>query len=123
MSAAPSEVDWSKGWPFGMKASVQPPRNTPWLAMVCCQATGMPEASTPPRTRDITKGRYDMPRTSSSRVRGGVDASGMPVAWQQTIASQGVLRGGWTDAFIPKGQPFDQSSSEGAADMIYDVPN
>src|SRR5688572_9237346 len=58
-----------------------------------------------------------------SRVRGGVDADGMPVAWHQTIASQGVLRGGWTDGFIPKGQPFDQSSTEGAADMIYDVPN
>jgi isoquinoline 1-oxidoreductase beta subunit len=58
-----------------------------------------------------------------SRVRGGVDAEGMPVAWHQTIASQGVLRGGWTDGFIPKGQPFDQSSTEGAADMIYDVPN
>ena len=58
-----------------------------------------------------------------SRVRGGVDAEGMPVAWQQTIASQGVLRGGWTDAFIPKGQPFDQSSSEGASDMIYGIPN
>src|SRR5688572_29086468 len=58
-----------------------------------------------------------------SRVRGGVDADGIPVAWQQTIASQGVLRGGWTDAFIPKGQAFDQSSTEGASDMIYDIPN
>ena len=58
-----------------------------------------------------------------SRVRGGVDAAGMPVAWQQTIVSQGVLRGGWTDAFIPKGQAFDQSSVEGASDMPYDIPN
>jgi isoquinoline 1-oxidoreductase beta subunit len=58
-----------------------------------------------------------------SRVRGGVDDDGMPVAWQQTIVSQGVLRGGWTDAFIPKGQLFDQSSTEGASDMIYDIPN
>lgn len=58
-----------------------------------------------------------------SRVRGGVDAAGMPVAWQQTIVSQGVLRGGWTDGFIPKGQAFDQSSTEGAADMMYEIPN
>jgi isoquinoline 1-oxidoreductase beta subunit len=58
-----------------------------------------------------------------SRVRGGVDAAGMPLSWQQTIVSQGVLRGGWTDAFIPKGQAFDQSSTEGASDMIYDIPN
>ena len=47
----------------------------------------------------------------------------MPVAWQQTIVSQGVLRGGWTDAFIPKGQAFDQSSVEGASDMPYAIPN
>ncbi|HTU67163.1 MAG TPA: xanthine dehydrogenase family protein molybdopterin-binding subunit [Steroidobacteraceae bacterium] len=58
-----------------------------------------------------------------SRVRGGVDADGMPVAWQQTIVSQGVLRGGWTDGFIPKGQKFDQSSTEGAADMMFEIPN
>ena len=58
-----------------------------------------------------------------SRVRGAVDAAGMPVAWHQTIASQGVLRGGWTDSFIPKGQAFDQSSTEGASDMIYEIPN
>jgi isoquinoline 1-oxidoreductase beta subunit len=58
-----------------------------------------------------------------SRVRGGVDGGGAPVAWQQTIVSQGVLRGGWTDGFIPKGQAFDQSSTEGASDMIYDIPN
>jgi isoquinoline 1-oxidoreductase beta subunit len=58
-----------------------------------------------------------------SRVRGGVDASGMPVAWQQTIASQGVLRGGWTDAFIPKGQPFDQSSVRGCRGHDLRRPN
>jgi isoquinoline 1-oxidoreductase subunit beta len=58
-----------------------------------------------------------------SRVRAGVDANGMPVAWQQTIVSQGVLRGGWTDAFIPKDSAFDPSSVEGASDMPYDIPN
>jgi isoquinoline 1-oxidoreductase subunit beta len=58
-----------------------------------------------------------------SRVRGGVDDAGMPVGWQQTIVSQGVLRGGWTDMFIPEGQAFDQSSTEGASDMVYEIPN
>jgi isoquinoline 1-oxidoreductase subunit beta len=58
-----------------------------------------------------------------SRVRAGIDAQGNPVAWQQCIVSQGVLRGGWTEAFIPKGQAFDQSSVEGASDMPYAIPH
>jgi isoquinoline 1-oxidoreductase beta subunit len=85
------------------------------------KAVGKPVLVTWTREDDV-RGMSYRPYVMS-RVRGGVDADGMPVAWQQTIASQGVLRGGWTDAFIPKGQPFDQSSSEGASDMIYGIPN
>ena len=59
-----------------------------------------------------------------SRVRGGVDAEGMPVAWQQTIVSQGVLRGGWTESLHSAWVNASiQSSTEGASDMIYDIPN
>ncbi len=58
-----------------------------------------------------------------SRVRAGVDAQGNPVAWQQCIVSQGVLRGGWTEGFIPHGQAFDQSSVEGASNMPYAIPH
>ena len=58
-----------------------------------------------------------------SRVRAGIDANGVPVAWQQCIVSQGVLRGGPFEGFIPKGQLYDQSSVEGAADMPYVIPN
>ena len=47
----------SNGCRCGMNDSKRPPRNTPWLTMVCCQATGTPSASTPPRTRDMTNGR------------------------------------------------------------------
>lgn len=85
------------------------------------QAIGRPVLVTQTREDDV-RGLSYRPFVMS-RVRGGVDADGMPVAWHQTIVSQGVLRGGWTDSFIPKGQPFDQSSTEGAADMIYEVPN
>ncbi len=85
------------------------------------KAVGKPVLVTWTREDDV-RGMHYRPYVMS-RVRGGVDAAGMPVAWQQTIVSQGVLRGGWTDAFIPKGQPFDQSSTEGASDMIYDIPN
>jgi isoquinoline 1-oxidoreductase beta subunit len=58
-----------------------------------------------------------------SRVRGGLDANGDLAAWHQTVVSQGVLRGGWTEAFIPKGQAFDPSSVEGITDMPWGIPN
>jgi isoquinoline 1-oxidoreductase beta subunit len=58
-----------------------------------------------------------------SRVRAGIDATGMPVAWQQSIISQGVLRTGPFEGFIPKGQAWDPSSVEGAHDMPYGIPN
>jgi isoquinoline 1-oxidoreductase beta subunit len=90
-------------------------------AVQLSKAIGKPVLSVYTREDDV-RGLSYRPHVLS-RVRGGVDAAGMPVAWQQTIVSQGVLRGGWTDAFIPKGQAFDQSSVEGAADMPYAIPN
>ena len=90
-------------------------------AVQLSKAIGKPVLSVYTREDDV-RGLSYRPHVMS-RVRGGVDAAGMPVAWQQTIVSQGVLRGGWTDAFIPKGQAFDQSSVEGASDMPYDIPN
>ena len=85
------------------------------------KAVGKPVLTTWTREDDV-RGMSYRPFVVS-RLRGGVDAAGDPVAWQQTIVSQGVLRGGWTDGFIPKGQAFDQSSTEGAADMVYGIPN
>ena len=90
-------------------------------AVQLSKAIGKPVMSVYTREDDV-RGLSYRPHVLS-RVRGGVDAAGMPVAWQQTIVSQGVLRGGWTNAFIPKDQAFDQSSVEGAADMPYDIPN
>jgi isoquinoline 1-oxidoreductase beta subunit len=90
-------------------------------AVLASQAVGRPVLTTWTREDDV-RGMSYRPFVMS-RLRGGVDAEGMPVAWQQTIVSQGVLRGGWTDAFIPKGQPFDQSSTEGASDMVYELPH
>ena len=85
------------------------------------QAIGKPVLTTWTREDDV-RGMSYRPFVVS-RLRGGVDAAGSPVAWQQTIVSQGVLRGGWTDGFIPKGQAFDQSSTEGASDMVYAIPH
>jgi isoquinoline 1-oxidoreductase beta subunit len=58
-----------------------------------------------------------------SRVRAGLDAQNQPVAWQQCIVSQPVLRGGRFEGFIPKGSAFDPTSVEGASDMPYAIPN
>jgi isoquinoline 1-oxidoreductase beta subunit len=90
-------------------------------AVQLSKAVGKPVLSVYTREDDV-RGLSYRPHVMS-RVRGGVDAGGMPVAWHQTIVSQGVLRGGWTDAFIPKGQAYDQSSVEGAADMPYAIAN
>jgi isoquinoline 1-oxidoreductase beta subunit len=90
-------------------------------AVQLSKAIGKPVMSVHTREDDV-RGLSYRPFVMS-RVRAGVDANGAPVAWAQTIVSQGVLRGGWTDAFIPKGQPYDQSSVEGAADMPYSIPN
>ena len=90
-------------------------------AVQLSKAIGKPVLSVYTREDDV-RGLSYRPHVMS-RVRAGVDANGMPVAWQQTIVSQAVLRGGWTDAFIPKGSAFDPSSVEGASDMPYDIPN
>jgi isoquinoline 1-oxidoreductase beta subunit len=90
-------------------------------AVQLSKAIGKPVLSVYTREDDV-RGLSYRPYVMS-RVRAGVDAKGAPVAWSQTIVSQGVLRGGWTDAFIPKGQAYDQSSVEGAADMPYSIPN
>jgi isoquinoline 1-oxidoreductase beta subunit len=90
-------------------------------AVQLSKAIGKPVLSVYTREDDV-RGLSYRPHVMS-RVRAGVDADGMPVAWQQTIVSQGVLRDGWTNAFIPAGQAFDSSSVEGASDMPYDIPN
>jgi len=58
-----------------------------------------------------------------SKVRAAIDPAGNPIAWQQCIVSQGVLRGGRFESFIPKGSKFDPTSVEGASDMPYAIPN
>jgi hypothetical protein len=68
-----------------MKDSKRPPRSTGWLTMHCCQAVALPCASIPARTRDTTKGRYDIPCTSSSRVQ--TTCTGLPTAREASAAS------------------------------------
>jgi isoquinoline 1-oxidoreductase subunit beta len=107
------------GGGFGRRA--QRFSEVPVEAAQLSKAIGKPVLSVYTREDDV-RGLSYRPHVLS-RVRAGVDADGMPVAWQQTIVSQGVLRSGWTSAFIPKEQAFDQSSVEGASDMPYAIPN
>ena len=90
-------------------------------AVQVSKAVGKPVLTTWTREDDV-KGLSYRPFVMS-RVRAGIDADGVPIAWQQCIVSQGVLRGGRFEGFIPKGQPYDQTSVEGAADMPYVIPN
>jgi isoquinoline 1-oxidoreductase subunit beta len=90
-------------------------------AVQVSKAIGKPVLTTWTREDDV-KGLSYRPYVMS-RVRAGVDAEGNPVAWQQCIVSQGVLRGGRFDSFIPKGSKFDPTSVEGASDMPYVIPN
>ena len=90
-------------------------------AVQVSKAIGKPVLTTWTREDDV-KGLSYRPFVMS-RVRAGIDDAGNPVAWQQCIVSQGVLRGGRFDSFIPKGSKFDPSSVEGASDMVYDIPN
>ena len=55
------------------------------------------------------------------RLVGGVDAGGNPVAWTHTIVGQSIMQGTMFEAFIKNG--IDDASVEGAADLLYGIPN
>jgi isoquinoline 1-oxidoreductase beta subunit len=90
-------------------------------AALASRAVGKPVLLTQTREDDV-QGMSYRPFVVS-RVRAGVDGEGNPVAWQQCIVSQPVLRGGRFESFIPPGSKFDPSSVEGASDMPYAIPN
>ena len=101
MSEAPSTLDGSKAEPLGMNDSKRPPRSTGWLMMHCCQASALPAASTPARTREITYGRYERPCTSSSRV--WVSNTGLPTACEASADCTAASEKRW--ARRPKPPP------------------
>ncbi len=69
---------------------------------------------------DDTRGWWYRPFVMS-RVRAALDDSGLPIAWQQTIVSQPVLKGSVFGTFVQNG--IDGTSIEGAADMPYAIAN
>jgi isoquinoline 1-oxidoreductase beta subunit len=53
---------------------------------------------------------------------GGIDQNGNPVAWTHTIVGQSIMQGTLFEQFgIRNG--IDSSSVEGAADLLYGIPN
>jgi isoquinoline 1-oxidoreductase beta subunit len=69
---------------------------------------------------DDTRGGYYRPMWYD-RMVAGVDAAGNPVAWTHTIVGQSIMEGTPFTAFIKDG--IDVSSVEGAADLLYGIPN
>jgi isoquinoline 1-oxidoreductase beta subunit len=70
---------------------------------------------------DDTRGGYYRPMWYD-RMVGGVDAAGNPVAWTHTIVGQSIIEGtAFASAMIKDG--VDGTSVEGAADLLYGIPN
>jgi isoquinoline 1-oxidoreductase beta subunit len=55
------------------------------------------------------------------RFAAGLDAQGNPVAWTHTIVGQSIMQGTPFESFIKDG--VDPASVEGAADLLYGIPN
>lgn len=56
------------------------------------------------------------------RFEAGLDSSGNPVAWTHTIVGQSIMQGTLFEGMMIK-DGVDGTSVEGAADLIYGVPN
>ncbi len=69
---------------------------------------------------DDTRGGYYRPMWYD-RFVGGIDEKGNPVVWTHTIVGQSIMAGTPFEAFIKDG--IDGASVEGAADLLYGIPN
>ncbi len=56
------------------------------------------------------------------KLKAGVDANGMPVAWHQRLVGQSLAQGTFLEPFMMK-DGIDMASVEGAAHMPYAIPN
>ncbi|MEZ4317630.1 MAG: molybdopterin cofactor-binding domain-containing protein [Myxococcota bacterium] len=65
---------------------------------------------------DDTRGGWYRP-FSLNRLRGAVDADGMPIAWEHRISTPSILAG------MGRGGTVDGTSVEGASNLPYAIPN
>src|SRR5271156_3633357 len=70
---------------------------------------------------DDTRGGWYRPMWRD-RMVAGLDAAGNPVAWTHTIVGQSIFEGTMFEGFGIK-NGVDGASVEGAADIIYSIPN
>jgi isoquinoline 1-oxidoreductase subunit beta len=56
------------------------------------------------------------------RFEAGLDSNGEPIAWTHTIVGQSIMQGTLFESFGIK-NGVDSTSVEGAADMLYGIPN
>jgi isoquinoline 1-oxidoreductase beta subunit len=70
---------------------------------------------------DDTRGGYYRPRAYHA-VSAGLDARGVPVAWQQRIVCQSFIAGTPFEAVVIK-DGVDETAVEGAKDLPYQIPN
>lgn len=88
-------------------------------AVELAKAIGKPVKVTWSREDDMRGGWYRP--FAMSRVRAGVDAGGLPVAWHHTIAAQSVLADSPFRIFTHEGR--DPTVFEGASEVPYAIPN
>jgi len=70
---------------------------------------------------DGIRGGYYRPRALAA-LTGGLDESGMPIAWQHRIVCQSIMKGTpFESHMIHDG--IDETSVEGASDSPYEIPN
>ena len=70
---------------------------------------------------DDMRGGYYRPRAYHT-VSAGLDANGIPVAWQQRIVCQSIFVGTPFEPAVVK-NGVEETAVEGAADLPYDIPN
>jgi isoquinoline 1-oxidoreductase subunit beta len=70
---------------------------------------------------DDMRGGYYRPMWYDKMVA-GLDGNGNPIAWTHTIVGQSILAGTPFESFLVK-NGIDDSSVEGAADLLYGIPN
>jgi isoquinoline 1-oxidoreductase beta subunit len=88
-------------------------------AVHVAKAAGAPVKTIWTREDDI-RGGYYRPMWHSS-LNAGLDAAGKPVAWKHTIVGQSIVENTPFEGEIKNG--VDGTSVEGAANLVYEVPN
>lgn len=106
------------GGGFGRRAN--PASDFVKEAVKVSKAAGVPVKVVWTREDDMHGGYY-RPRTYNV-VRAGLDANGLPVAWQHRIVGQSIIQGTPFEPMLLKAE-LDMTQVEGSADMQYDIPN